>query len=66
MIVKRYNIILGREVQMDIPLTDSEARRINEGRENIQNIVPHLSVDQREFLISGLLPEQWDEVFPER
>lgn len=31
----------------------------------IQNIFLHLSADDREFLISGTTPEEWDELFPD-
>lgn len=31
----------------------------------IQKELPHLSPDQREFLMTGLTPEKWNEVFGE-
>lgn len=31
----------------------------------IQDAFPYLSADDREFLISGMSPEGWDETFPE-
>ena len=64
MIIKKFNIILQKEVQMDIPITEAEMERIQQG-EYIQRVVPHLSSDQREFIISGMLPGQWEEMFPE-
>jgi len=64
MIIKKFNIILQKEVQMDIPITEAEMERIQQG-ELIQRVVPHLSSDQREFIISGLLPGQWEEMFPD-
>jgi len=30
----------------------------------IQDAFPKLDADQREFLITGLLPEEWEEKFP--
>lgn len=30
----------------------------------IQNVMPHLSPDDREFLKTGITPEEWDEMFP--
>lgn len=32
--------------------------------ELIQNAMPNLSDDEREFLISGFCPECWDSLFP--
>ena len=28
----------------------------------IQNVMPHLTSEEREFLISGSMPDEWDEV----
>lgn len=36
-----------------------------EGGALIQNVMPHLSEDDREWLISGMTPEEWHEVFGE-
>jgi hypothetical protein len=30
----------------------------------IQDVFPTLTADEREFLLSGATPEEWDEVFP--
>lgn len=48
---------------MDIDITDRELLRIMQGNEHIQNIVPHLSPEDREFLITGITPEEWKELF---
>lgn len=29
----------------------------------IQNVMPHLSADDREFLMTGSTPEEWDTIF---
>ncbi len=31
----------------------------------IQDILPDFSADQREFLLSGITPDEWDSMFPE-
>ena len=31
----------------------------------IQKAMPHLSADDREFLMTGLTPEDWEEMFPD-
>lgn len=48
---------------MDIDITDRELLRIMRGDELIQNIVPHLSPEDREFLMTGITPEEWKEMF---
>lgn len=32
---------------------------------HIQNAMPHISADDREWLISGCLPEEFNALFPE-
>ena len=31
----------------------------------IQDAMPNLSADEREFLQTGILPDEWDQLFPE-
>jgi len=35
-------------------------------RRNVQDIFPHLNPDEREFLLTGIMPETWNELFKER
>lgn len=42
-----------------IPVSEAEIGRWAR-RESIQQAMPHLSADDREFLVSGTLPEEWD------
>jgi len=48
---------------MDIDITIEQLFRIKHQKELIQNVVPHLSIEDREFLISGITPEEWKELF---
>ena len=49
---------------LDLDITEEQMGRINAGIETIQQIVPHLSPDEREFLITGITPGSWDSIFP--
>ena len=40
-------------------------RRYNRSEIHIQDAFPHLSADDREFIISGVTSEEWDTVFKE-
>jgi hypothetical protein len=31
----------------------------------IQNVMPHLSKEDREFIMTGTTPEDWKQMFPE-
>lgn len=65
MLVTKKSAISGNTSTMDIDVTDDQLARIERGRELIQNIVPHLSPDEREFLKSGITPQEWDGMFGE-
>jgi len=56
----------GEENTIDIPITEDEYARIMSRRETgeyIQNIIPHIGKDLREFIISGYTPTDWLEMF---
>lgn len=48
---------------IDINITREQYNRFIEGKENIQTIMPNITADEREFLISGLLPDEFDQLF---
>jgi len=53
---------------MELDITYEQLDRINnryETKELIQNIVPNLSKEEREFLITGITPKEWNELFNE-
>ena len=49
---------------LDLNITQEQKTRIDAGVETIQQIVPHLSADEREFLITGIMPDSWNAMFP--
>lgn len=63
--VTRQSILSGEINTMKLDLTIDEMQRYVEGKEPIQNIAPHLSRDEREFLISGITPDEWNKTFGE-
>jgi len=46
----------------EIDVTQSQLDRWKAG-ELIQNVMPHVSADDREFLMTGITPEEWDAHF---
>lgn len=50
---------------MYMAICDTDLRNYLNGRGNIQDIMPYLSADEREFIISGIKPDEWDELFEE-
>ena len=69
MYVTMTSSISGRKATLNIDITEEQLDRVMNRRANgelIQNIVPHLSQSHREFLMSGITPQEWLSVFGER
>jgi hypothetical protein len=49
---------------MEIDVTDAQLEEWANGG-LIQNVMPHLSPDEREFIMTGITPEQWKKIFGE-
>jgi hypothetical protein len=63
MLVTMTSMISKNTSTRDIDITEEQLFRIKHTQELIQNVVPHLSIEDREFLISGITPEEWKELF---
>ena len=66
--VTKRSQLTGVEHTMNIDITESELIRIENRRESgelIQNIVPNLSMSDREFLMTGVTNEEWIRMFGE-
>ena len=61
--ITRTSVQSGITRTIDLPVTEEQIKRWEDG-EHIQNVMPELSADQREFLITGITAEEWDELFP--
>jgi hypothetical protein len=62
MLIEKRSFISGVTHTMDIDVTNEQLVRINNRfvtNELIQNIVPHLDADEREFLMTGITKEEW-------
>ena len=62
--ITRTSIFSGVSRTLDIPVTEEQLREWNNGM-LIQEVMPNLSADQREFLITGITAEEWAETFGE-
>ena len=64
MIVERQSIVSGKVYQMDINITEEQLFNFINGRSGLaQEAFPDLSIDEREFIISGIHPIEWNELF---
>ena len=64
MIVERQSVVSGKMYQMDINITPEQLFDFLNGRSGLaQDAFRDLSVDEREFIISGIHPTEWHELF---
>jgi hypothetical protein len=64
--IVRQSQLSGAIHVMDIDISEELLARVENRRANqelIQNIVPHLPKDEREFLVTGITPEEWELAF---
>jgi len=54
----------GIENSMDLPITWAELDAWLKGPGLIQTMLPQLNAEQREFLLTGYTPEDWEILFP--
>lgn len=61
----RTSAFTRRRNTMVLPITAEDYRRFQEpgARPSIQDFFPNLAPDQREFLLTGVTPEEWNDVF---
>lgn len=62
MLITKKSPRTGKENTLDLPITQEQLDNWQAGT-LIQNAMPNLDADQREFLITGLTKEDWDEIF---
>lgn len=62
MIVTNKSMFTGKISSMDLPITKDQLYRWQTG-ELVQNVFPHLSKDEREFLMTGVTPDEWEATF---
>lgn len=65
MLITRTSVFTGIERSKEIDVTQEQLERWQSGEDLIQNIMPNLSPDDREFIMTGITPEEWDDSFKE-
>lgn len=64
MLVTRTSTLTGIRHQRDLPVTERQTIIWANGTgPYVQNCFPDLSADDREFILSGITPEEWDAAF---
>lgn len=60
MIIQRTSELTGVKHFREINVTQAEMDDWHKSAEFIQNYFPDLSDDDREFILTGITPEEWD------
>ena len=56
----------GKETTMELDITPEQLERFYNRRENgeyVQTIFPNLTPAEREFLLTGISPIEWEKIF---
>ena len=62
MLITRKDPFSGQSNTLDIPCTTEQLIAWEQGA-LIQNAMPHLTPDEREFLMTGITAESWKKAF---
>lgn len=62
MLIERVSPFTGESRVRDLPITQEQMQNWLSGT-LIQYAFPQLSAGQREFIVTGLTEEEWDEMF---
>lgn len=62
MIVIRVDPFTQKEHSQEINVTEQQLDQWRGGR-NIQDVMRHLTDDEREFIMTGIMPDSWEEIF---
>jgi len=65
MLVYKKNGFTGNICSMDLPVTQKQLDIYENTNTLVQDVFPDLTPDQREFLISGFLPGEFDTLCEE-
>ena len=60
--ITRQSMLTGLVHTMELPITMHQYLSWKEGK-LIQDAMPNLNAEQREFLMTGITPSEWNEAF---
>ena len=61
MIITKTSMLSGNTSSMNIDVSQDQID-LWQGGSLIQNVMPNLSADEREFIMTGVTPEEWDSM----
>ena len=61
MLITKTSMLSGNTSSMDIDVSQDQID-LWQGGSLSQNVMPDLSADEREFIMTGVTPEEWDSI----
>ena len=61
--ITRKSMITNKEHTLDINVSEEQLELYESGAVTLQDAFPHLSANEREFIKSGITPQEWEEMF---
>ena len=62
MIITKTSSLSGIVRTMDLPITEEQLNNLEDGM-SIQDAMPNLTPNEREFILTGVVEEEWEELF---
>ena len=62
MIITKTSSLSGIVRTMDLPITEEQLNNLEDGM-SIQDAMPNLTPNEREFILTGVVQEEWEELF---
>jgi len=63
MIIKRTSVFSGMTRSKDIPVDPKDYAEYEAGYGSIHDLMPYLTDEDREFILSGITPQEWKNAF---
>lgn len=57
--ITKKSLLTGVTRTLDLPITEAQLAKYHEGAVPVQAALPHLTTEQQEFLLTGIIPEEW-------
>ena len=64
MLITKQSGLTGKQHSMDVDVTDEDIQKWKEGT-MIQLAMPNLTPDEREFIMTGITPQEWSGMLEE-
>ena len=61
MLITRISLLTGAEHTREVPITNQQAEDLSQGL--VQEVCPELPAKDREFLITGITRQEWEDAF---